>query len=1184
MIGHDPSKEGDWYEGDYVVLQLLKLLAEHVQAVTWERQGAAGVGIDCWLTEGRRSVAVQCKRSGDRNWTLRRLDQEAVLSAARDKLLNHDADDFRFVTDAPSADLRKLIDAAHAHEGPAGWWDDSKPSARETLMEALGFSDDSPGDIAAAHQVVSSCRLQVVGAPWIREQLDEKARDLAESNHLALRQALFDLVRANLTRTIGIAEARSWVEAAGIALSPRPHEARVHDQLAVLAHEFVSAAEGRRRGMAAIERPETAQLLKGLEELPPRRVVVVHGPAGTGKSEVLAAAVAHLQAQLAPVLVLRPDLTNELVGLQNDPIATFALYAGEKRGVVVIDQLDQAFDSGTSSVEAQRRCRRWLQRARDRRLTVVVGCRTVDATKNTQLSHLLHDPGSEGPVGIPVGDLPEAEVIRLLADEEIAFTELEAPVRRLACRALFLRLMLDLHRRGERLTGIRSLVTIAERWWGGLERHVYPGGGQAATKVLDRVVDAMGRDGLWSVAEDQVGSHDTVDALVTAGVLVREQRGGRSRLRPFHQVLGDVRVAQRWATFRDLTELLARIGERSGQSLHHARRLRLAVPLLLERPAGCRLLDDMVRSPQVSPLLKRAVLLAMAELEPVSDDALELLVGWLDQQSLRNHVLATAVAGRPDWLDALSARGWLDESWEQGSPEDRERLLRLLPPVALTWVDGVARHLRQWSRFRPEVLEQAASVFLHEAADDSDELFDLRLEYVVCNAARGDLTDWDQLLGRRPDRALKLVGRLLDDTPSNELCSGNPQWARYFPADIPDASMHIGRRVWDRLRGWWCSLEVPKLEVPSVKWIRISEWAVARVVELMAANLAVALVTGEVILDELLAELPDPQREIDGWLLLRVGAHIPDDPQSREEACRVARALADWFMSDGRWTQLRVGFIYDEANPRPDEEFVARVGELVDNDRLPPLERWIASLRDEWTTNMEKDRWAHGGVGSTLHGLTAWRLLHRLPEARLNREARRLRDELTRKFGLPEDRPSGPVGGIVSSVVPDRIADDWTPEDWIAHLAQANAREGDQRHPPWHPIGEHTVGEYGVRQLAEQLARLAGSDPHRYLEHACAFDDRVVADARDAVLRGVARVRPPDAPTSDPSWAPLDDSTVAQLLEREEYLHHEECSWTIAWTIRERPGYEWSDAVIDRLIDLGGGPQGCVIVADNVSG
>ncbi len=36
MIGHDSGKRGNWYEEEYVVLQLLRLLNDQLQSVTWE--------------------------------------------------------------------------------------------------------------------------------------------------------------------------------------------------------------------------------------------------------------------------------------------------------------------------------------------------------------------------------------------------------------------------------------------------------------------------------------------------------------------------------------------------------------------------------------------------------------------------------------------------------------------------------------------------------------------------------------------------------------------------------------------------------------------------------------------------------------------------------------------------------------------------------------------------------------------------------------------------------------------------------------------------------------------------------------------------------------------------------------------------------------------------------------------
>ncbi len=112
MIGHDPGKPGAWFEEGYVVLQLLRLIAEEVESVTWELVHEDGEGLDCQMREGGECFAVQCKTRSTGSWTIRRLSRSetgrSVLAWARDKLENGTTDRFRFVTDAPCPELTRL--------------------------------------------------------------------------------------------------------------------------------------------------------------------------------------------------------------------------------------------------------------------------------------------------------------------------------------------------------------------------------------------------------------------------------------------------------------------------------------------------------------------------------------------------------------------------------------------------------------------------------------------------------------------------------------------------------------------------------------------------------------------------------------------------------------------------------------------------------------------------------------------------------------------------------------------------------------------------------------------------------------------------------------------------------------------------------------------------------------------
>jgi hypothetical protein len=1168
MIGQDSAKPGTWYEEGFVVLQLLRLLNEEIESVQWEGVHEDGKGIDCWLRESGRRVAVQCKTYGLGKWTLDALGRvrgrgRSLLAYARDQLERDENHCYRLVSDAPSPDLKRLIDQATVSDSPDQWWRSVDEEKRDQLMRNWGLRSDLEETRTLAHQLMRRMEVSTTDAGLIDEFASSLGRSLAGAEAGRLRHELTLLARRSLTVELRAQDVHGAVKRACIRVAPRALDPWVHDRLEMLAEDYVeSIAENRR--MDLVERGETEIVLASIRDSRPGATVLVHGPAGCGKSEVIAAVVERLRAERTPLLVLRPDVDDDEIGLGPDPIAALVRYSAGASAVVVVDQLDQVLMGGDQVQQRLRRCRGWLLRAREAGITIVVGCRSVDAEKETQLSNLLAGSSGEAPTPIPVADFDEATVTSVLAGRGVAVNDLEASVRSLARRPICLRLMLGVIDAGASLTNLRSAVQVVDRWWTELSSSLPACDEARARRALDAVVDRMESDGLLSVPSDGIGESTAIDALCRAGVLVRENRGRIERLRPSHQMIADVRIAQRWRDVKNIDGLMQRLGERSQQSVHHARRLRLAVPLFVDRPVGTELLGAVVRSTSVRPILKRGVLLGVAAIDEPPDDVVERVRSWLDDEELRDHVLDTVVRGHVALTHALSDRGWIDRAWSGAASDDRlrDRLLGLLGSVATRWGDGVAEHLARWSENEPSVLERADRVFLHQPGEDTDALFAMRKEHIARNISRGPLVDWKALLRVQPLRALEILAILLERTEANELNRRDSRWAMGFPgpAELPPEASAAGGEAWALLAPWWRGIDDGVLRT---SWFTFSETVLESIVELLSQCLTQHLTQAPTAWARLQSELARPLRKLDGWLLLRVGANLP--PGSTD----AADILASWFVSDPRWAQIDIGSHGSGWELRLAREFVARVGDDVSESTYRELERWILDYRDRWTSDDERRR---PEATPSAAGVTAYQLLIQLPEHRLSINARTRLGELRRKF---DERLAkwieGVKGGYVGSVIPDDTADRWSVEEWKCRLTDPKLPEHGGGPATWHELGPDGFGEYTLRQLITQLHRLAEIDPTRYAEHARAFDGSIPGDAREAVLSGIARTEAPDRYARSTPWERLDDAEIAEVLARAEYLPEPACARRLGWIVSARPRFQWPDTVVTRLKSIAHG-------------
>jgi hypothetical protein len=1175
VLGHDFGKPGAWYEEGYVVLQLLRLLNEEVESVTWETRHDDGKGIDCWVLENGVRIGVQCKtRAG--KWRLSDLGNartskgRSVLAYAYYHLKSDESCRYRFVSDSPCPDLKELIEYARVCEDAEEWWTAISKKLRDRLCSSWKPAPDQPHNRVDVHSYLRRMDLHVANQDVIDRQLTSLAKALSGGGKERLKLCLIELARSSLTDELREPTVQQVVAKAGIELEPKALEPRVHERLNALIDAFI-ARVSQARGFVVVPREETDRVLKAMRESPPNTAVLVHGPAGCGKSEVLLAVVERLRSAQIPTLALsHPDMDDDQIGIGADPLAALHLYAARGESVLVIDQLDQL---STIHFSRWQRSWDWLHQARRLGIRIVAGCRSVDAEKDTQLSHLLAGLHGESPVSIEVSDFDEPTVTNILAAQGIEIDDLEPPVRRLARLPICLRMMLATHAAGGSLRDLRSSVTVVDRWWHAVAS-LLPGiDALRAGEALDAVILRMEKDGTLSAPEDGLADGPAVEALVTAGILVRELRCQVQHLRPFHQLIGDVRIAQEWREITTSDELMQRLGSRLQQSLHKARQMRLAVPLLLEQTTGSDLLDTIVRSLKVRTLLKRSVLLGLAAVDPPPKAAVDMVRGWLNEGTLFETVLATVVRGQVGWTKALSATGWIDRKWKEGSATQRERLLGLLGAVSTRWGDGVAAHLSRWIAEEPEIIDQADRVILHGPNEDSDELFAIRLEYLAQTKGHYFRVDWKKLLLSKPHRFTKLLATtLLSQVDLEHFCKndGDSYWSEILPSaeEVPNRIFSAETTAWADLTPWWKSLQVESFPEAEYGAIDLSDSGLSKLVELLARFLANDLTRGASNLGKLMIELPDPQRMVDGWLLLRVGACLPEGADSS-----IADPLAEWFTSDPRWAHLRISY-QGKWNLHLARAFVARIGSLLSDKQYQHFEKWVAEYSEQWTPEKERERYQRGIQTEHLvpnyRGATAYRLLPMLQD-RLSNKARALLQELQRKFEpwLPEPEcPSGGVWGFVGSAIPDMAADRWSIQDWINHLADPRLPEHGGATAKWHRDPSGNIGEHTLWSLVKQLRRLSECKPNRYLPLARAFETTIPAEAREAILDGISRPTLSDRISVEHEWEPLDDNAIAEIVIKPAYLNEPVCSRKIAWIVAERPSFQWPDPVVTMIMKM----------------
>lgn len=729
--GGTADKRGYRYEMRWTVLNgVVPVLVGTADWITIEPPGEAGEGVEFRVGSAGADEAHQAKRQRTKsNWTMNALVDERVV----DRLGVHLQDPGTSAVFASGTPAPELDGLAHkARQGDVALWradltaDEIK--AANKLEETWNVGDDE------AVRRLSRIKVATVSETVLAEQVGMVLGLLVEGDDIAAYELLEGFVVDNLHRPLRSDELWSFLHDHGHPPRDAARDSVLSERLRELVDRYLAGIEASRpRRLRHVERPEVEQVLAALTAEGPRRPVAVVGPAGSGKSTVVADVVTRLRQTGAVVAALRLDLfpdpapTADALGAQpaaalgGSPARVLQRAAAGASAVLVVDQLDAlSAASGRAELTLEGVRQTLLQAGVVENVRILVACREHDLEHDWRLRQLLAvgtDPeasaGERATLRVPVGELDDRQINELLSELGVGLADLQPRLRSLLRNAFNLSLLARLVEDSEVRTGTIDLAVLRTRLdlLRAVDEHFARRlrSGLGITDfgaLVQGLAREMSEKGALSLPAPTLLSTQTPvrNALLAEGVLVAD--GGRIRF--FHQAYFEYAFAQaQVASGRTAMDLL----DDDLQDL--LRRGQVRSILALERDADLATYDSdahrLLFDRDVRTHIRSVVVdLVGNQLEPSGAEVALLR----DVASTPNHSVrfrATRALSRPGIARALAASGLLDRIGRDvhdllKDPEGRAsrawldlevgEQLWLLENLARTCPEEVARALR----------------------------------------------------------------------------------------------------------------------------------------------------------------------------------------------------------------------------------------------------------------------------------------------------------------------------------------------------------------------------------------------------------------------------------------------------------------------------------------------------------
>jgi hypothetical protein len=1174
------SKLGGFYEREFAAEKLLRIVAGRLRRLRWEPASGERAGADVELEHADGIIEhVQLKRQNRASgkWSVADLDHEEVLSAAARAAASGKR--FSFVSADHVPHLKDICEQLRRSSDPVEdfvWLrvhgHKERRKAFEELLSRWRLSTESQDDVRTA---VTRLRLMSFVQRDASTEGQEHFRDDVQATLTGDPETTAALLAAFLEERLGRdvlqQDVLEYLRSHGVRPRDLARDPSLPSVLQALRDVFRDTLQGRLIRGEWIRRPQVVDVLDSVCGPEPPRVVLVHGKPGVGKSGFLLGLFSELVGRGVPVLPLslvsHPPKGSawqygESLGLHASPVAALRETSGERRAVLLLDQLDALRLTTGSAAATWQSCVQVLRDATaDTGMVLVAACRTFDLQNDPNIRRWKEKAEHDSPDGlvlVEVTNLTPADVEPVLRRVGVEFGSLPPRLQHLLLHPNTLDAWLRLVSRGPARRDFATQTELLAELVDTLRReaareHLIPD--SEVRGLLERVREQMEKSGRLTVPVNLLDDRlCALDACCAVGLLVRS--GGAVGFP--HQSYFDHLVARAAleASGGEHGALLNWIKE--DQTLQRRDQLRQLLFLLREEDLALAasviervLLDDKVRFH-----LKQLALGVLRETESVTSEDVELVVRLAASKDWTPHV-HRLLWGATAWFDAAYTRGAWATWLRSADVESRLAWMRValsVMPVRPEAVDDLVAPMLA----EPGGAETLIRALPYDPAGDSPAVAQLRDRYI----ARGAAGAHDIMLNRVAEHdAVRVVG-MVEAVIKGALRRATAPEPEERVDELRDAAFET--KVASAVRG------LPVRSFRSSSRLlraceRLSISAKARATDdgdagVRRYRISSAFDSIRDVLTTMTAEAVAGLAEC-GEETLRDAIEAPQVRRSSGVSIAVARGLQRAPVSSAdaavRWlcrepSRLALRHSYERDTHGLAADIIRRHGPHTSPQAVSELEvalfsYWPAAEKDQYRWQIENRPMALASgnpIGQAQH-----LLLNAIPEERRSAAVRHRLALWDGKFGgPPRERPSvGPLmAGRVGSPIPEQRLDRLSDRQWLDIAARSwKVRRLKQ-------VGPDILVEASPEHFANDFGQCAKRFPRRFVRVALGFSPEVPSVYFERLWDALA-----DDGTEVASCEPGD---LDVLLDRTSAAGNRNAISSALRVIRTHPTLSWGDA------------------------
>lgn len=669
-LGGEADKLGNSFEAAWTVLKMLEIIAGTHRAIYIEPLGDLGDKAEFILySDNDKEEVYQVKRNkgASNSWSFAMLRDNDMLGAMSKHALK--GRDYWLVTALSCTEVDDIVGRIMRSNSADDFYNDlaggSKADlSRKALVDDLCTTQPGKFSFANREELWKTLRHFRTAGSEKEDGLNGHIRTLAAcyltGEPQAVVAALKEIAVHNLSQKLDRSFIMKVLKDTYKIDTSRPDLASVDDKVKAAYDKWRNGVQGQLID-PYIDRDEQALVNESIVD---KRVTLLAGSGGSGKSGILYTASEHFQSLGWPVLAFRLDrLPNsttiadlgEQWGLGMSPVAALVQLARNKntKALITIDQLDAASQASGRMPELFNLIEDVVNEAYPfAEISILVGCRKFDVANDNRIQSLLSK-----------AYVREIEA-KTLTEEQARTTliKMGVDVRLLSARQLLIfRLPFTLKLVSQipdktNIPSVKSITQLLDEYTRSQQQSCEQRGSREFNQALSFMATKMSEAQSLKVVRriiDRSSVKNDIDIMISCGVFTQDDND----VAFFHESYFDYAYARQWI---DRNQTVCAFLEETTQELFRRGQIRQMLALIRDEDPDrfLRELHALLTSDKVKVHIQMVALALLGEIDRPSQKEARL-VGSLMQPHIEISNHFWQYLNSPAWFKALYDEGYI---------------------------------------------------------------------------------------------------------------------------------------------------------------------------------------------------------------------------------------------------------------------------------------------------------------------------------------------------------------------------------------------------------------------------------------------------------------------------------------------------------------------------------------------